>query len=178
MNKEGQKTQTYWLKCFHASDGIDHEDSYPLQPYRHRHSPPEAHWDDRCSCESPCSQSSEDLAKPHGAKVDLYPPEDTRRDYPPPVVQLLPTSGASVGREAVLDRGCQGTQMWPFIVRHGKIWRVCLFKVAIDFFDGLLLLCCEGLNDKYAVYSLWKHINSGCVLRTCVLSLPRNMTRG
>ncbi|KAK9530410.1 hypothetical protein VZT92_011912 [Zoarces viviparus] len=91
------------LDCRIRPDGIDHEDSYPL---RHRHSPPETQWDDRCSCGSPCSQSSEDLAKPldHSPKEELYPPEDPRRDYSPSVVQLLPQSGTSVGREAVLDQ--------------------------------------------------------------------------
>ncbi|XP_026207395.1 potassium voltage-gated channel subfamily H member 6 [Anabas testudineus] len=109
------------LDCRIRPDGIDHEDSYPLQSFGHRHSHLEAHWDDRCSCGSPCSQSSEDLAKAHSAKVELYPPEDARRDYPPSVVQLLPTSGASVAREAVLDRGHQASslnvpgmyQYWP-----------------------------------------------------------------
>ncbi|XP_039645048.1 potassium voltage-gated channel subfamily H member 6 isoform X1 [Perca fluviatilis] len=101
------------LDCRIRPDGIDHEDSYPLQSIRHRHSHPQAHWDDRCSCGSPCSQSSEDLAKPlaHGAKVELYPPEDGRRDYSPSVVQLIPPSGTSVGREAVLDRGHQASSL-------------------------------------------------------------------
>ncbi|XP_031171009.1 potassium voltage-gated channel subfamily H member 6 isoform X1 [Sander lucioperca] len=111
------------LDCRIRPDGIDHEDSYPLQAFRHRHSHPQAHWDDRCSCGSPCSQSSEDLAKPlaHGAKVELYPPEDARRDYSPSVVQLIPPNGTSVGREAALDRGHQASslnvpgmyQYWP-----------------------------------------------------------------
>ncbi|XP_035525500.1 potassium voltage-gated channel subfamily H member 6 [Morone saxatilis] len=111
------------LDCRIRPDGIDHEDSYPIQSFHHRHSSPQAHWDDHCSCGSPCSQSSEDLAKPlsHGAKVELYPPEDARRDYSPSVVQLLPPSGTSVGREAVLDLGHQASslnvpgmyQYWP-----------------------------------------------------------------
>ncbi|XP_049916763.1 potassium voltage-gated channel subfamily H member 6 [Epinephelus moara] len=101
------------LDCRIRPDGIDHEDSYPLQSCRHRHSPTQAHWDDRCSCDTPCSQSSEDLAKPHahGAKVELYPPEDSRRDYSPSVVQLLPPSGTSVGRDAVYDRGHQASSL-------------------------------------------------------------------
>ncbi|XP_071318733.1 voltage-gated inwardly rectifying potassium channel KCNH6 [Trachinotus anak] len=101
------------LDCRIRPDGIDHEDSYPLQSFRHRHSPPQAHWDDRCSCGSPCSQSSEDLAKSlaHGAKVELYPLEDATQDYSPSVVQLLPPSGASVGREAVLDRSHQASSL-------------------------------------------------------------------
>ncbi|XP_074477025.1 voltage-gated inwardly rectifying potassium channel KCNH6 [Sebastes fasciatus] len=101
------------LDCRIRPDGIDHEDSYPLQSCRHRHSPPQDHWDDPCSCGSPCSQSSEDLAKPlsDSAKVELYPAEDARRDYPPSVVQLLPPSGASVGREAVSDRGHQASSL-------------------------------------------------------------------
>lgn len=98
----------YRLQCSPASDGIDHEDSYPLQSFHHRHSTHEVHWDDRCSCGSSCSESSDDLTKPHGAKVELYPPEDASRDYAPSAVQLLPPSGASVGRESVLDRGPQG----------------------------------------------------------------------
>ncbi|XP_038592483.1 potassium voltage-gated channel subfamily H member 6 [Micropterus salmoides] len=111
------------LDCRIRPDGIDHEDSYPRQSFHHRHSPPQAHWDDRCSCSNPCSLSSEDLAKPldHSAKVELYPPEDARRAYSPSVVQLLPPSGTSVGREAVLDLGHQASslnmpgmyQYWP-----------------------------------------------------------------
>ncbi|XP_062299210.1 potassium voltage-gated channel subfamily H member 6 [Scomber scombrus] len=99
------------LDCRIRPDGMDHEDSYPLQSFRHRHSPTQAHWDDRCSCGSPCSQSSEDQPLAHGAKVELYSPEDARREYSPSVVQLLPPSGASVGREAVLDRGHQASSL-------------------------------------------------------------------
>ncbi|KAG7227867.1 hypothetical protein INR49_013661 [Caranx melampygus] len=101
------------LDCRIRPDGIDHEDSYPLQSFRHRHSSPQAHWDDHCSCESLCSRSSEDLAKSltHGAKVELYPPEDATRDYSPSVVQLLPPSGTSVGRDSVLDRGHQASSL-------------------------------------------------------------------
>ncbi|XP_068438822.1 potassium voltage-gated channel subfamily H member 6 [Clinocottus analis] len=105
------------LDCRIRPDGIDHEDSYPL---RHRHSPPQTHWDDRCSCGSLCSQSSEDLAKPLGpsAKEELYPPEEARQDYSPSVVQLLPQSGPSLGREAVLDQASSLNvpgmyQYWP-----------------------------------------------------------------
>nr|XP_020479029.1 potassium voltage-gated channel subfamily H member 6-like [Monopterus albus] len=99
------------LDCRIRPDGMDHEDSYPLQSFRHPPSPPQAHWDDLCSCGSSRSGSSEDLAKPlaHGAKVELYPPEDGRRDFTPSVVQLRPTSGTSVGREAGLDRGQQAS---------------------------------------------------------------------
>uniref|UniRef100_A0A668AH63 Potassium voltage-gated channel, subfamily H (eag-related), member 6b n=1 Tax=Myripristis murdjan TaxID=586833 RepID=A0A668AH63_9TELE len=95
------------LDCRIRPDGMDHEDSNPPQSFRHRHSAPQPHWDDHCSCGSPCSQSSEDLSKPlaHVAKVELYPPEDARRDYSPSVVQLLPPGGNSMGRETVLDRG-------------------------------------------------------------------------
>ncbi|XP_034717015.1 potassium voltage-gated channel subfamily H member 6 isoform X1 [Etheostoma cragini] len=117
------KHRIHTLDCRIRPDGIDHEDSYPLQSFHHGHSHPQAHWDDRCSCGSPCSQSSEDLAKPlaHGSKVELYPPEDARQDYSPTVVQLIPPSGTSVGREAVLDRGHQASslngpgmyQYWP-----------------------------------------------------------------
>ncbi|XP_027140538.1 potassium voltage-gated channel subfamily H member 6 [Larimichthys crocea] len=89
------------LDCRIRPDGIDREDPYPLQSLRHCRSPPEAHWDDHCSCGSPCSQSSENLAKPlsHGNKIELYPPEDARRDYSPSVVQLLPPSGTSLSRD-------------------------------------------------------------------------------
>ncbi|XP_055360216.1 potassium voltage-gated channel subfamily H member 6 isoform X2 [Betta splendens] len=99
------------LDCRIRPDGIDHEDSYPLQSFRHRHSTHEVHWDDRCSCGSSCSEASDDLAKPHGAKVELYPPDDDRRDYSPSAVQLLPPSSASVGRESVLDRGPQASSL-------------------------------------------------------------------
>ncbi|XP_056899942.1 potassium voltage-gated channel subfamily H member 6 isoform X3 [Takifugu flavidus] len=92
--------------CFYlGTDGIDHEDSYPRRSLRHRRSSPRTHWDDRCSCGSLCSLSSEDLSKslPHSTKVELYPPADAQRDYSPTVVKLLPPSGASVGREVMLD---------------------------------------------------------------------------
>ncbi|XP_029953950.1 potassium voltage-gated channel subfamily H member 6 [Salarias fasciatus] len=102
------------LDCRIRPDGIDHEDSYPLQSCHHSH--PQACWDDRCSCGSLCSQSSEDLAKPlsRGAKAELYSPEEARRDYPPSVVQLLPSSTS-------VDRGHQASslnvpgmyQYWP-----------------------------------------------------------------
>ncbi|XP_069374202.1 voltage-gated inwardly rectifying potassium channel KCNH6 isoform X2 [Paralichthys olivaceus] len=120
------------LDCRIRPDGIDHEDSYPLQSLRHRHSPSQAHWDDHCSCGSPCSQSSEDLATSlaHDAKVERYPPED----YPPSVVQLLPPSGTSVGNEAVMDRGHQASSLnvpamyryWPDQQSQqfsGRTWR-------------------------------------------------------
>ncbi|XP_035002386.2 potassium voltage-gated channel subfamily H member 6 [Hippoglossus stenolepis] len=123
------------LDCRIRPDGIDHEDSYPLQSFRHRHSPSQGHWDDRCSCGSPCSQSSEDLetSLAHGAKVELYPPEDAARDYSPSVVQLRPPSGTSVGKEAV-DRGPQASSLnvpamyryWPDRQSQqfsGRTWR-------------------------------------------------------
>ncbi|XP_069012383.1 voltage-gated inwardly rectifying potassium channel KCNH6 [Embiotoca jacksoni] len=97
------------MNCRIRPDGIDHEDSYRLQSFPH--SPPQAHWDDRCSCGSPCSQSSEDLARPLAHKVELYPPEDARQDYSPSVVQLLPPSGTSMGRDAVLDQGHQASPL-------------------------------------------------------------------
>ncbi|KAI3365278.1 hypothetical protein L3Q82_010374, partial [Scortum barcoo] len=109
------------LDCRIRPDGIDHQDPYPI--LRHHHSPSQAHWDDCCSCGSPCSQSSEDLAKTlaHSAKVELYPPEDGRRECTPSVVQLLPPSGSSVGRDTMLDLGHQASslnvsgmyQYWP-----------------------------------------------------------------
>nr|XP_040032088.1 potassium voltage-gated channel subfamily H member 6 isoform X1 [Gasterosteus aculeatus aculeatus] len=90
------------LDCRIRPDGSDRE-AYPLH---HHHSPPQSHWDDRCSCGSHCSQSSEDLAKPldHEAKEELYTPEDARRDYSPPVVQLPPQSDTSLGGDAALDQ--------------------------------------------------------------------------
>ncbi|XP_072311602.1 voltage-gated inwardly rectifying potassium channel KCNH6 isoform X2 [Eucyclogobius newberryi] len=88
------------LDCRIRPDGIDHEDSYPRQAFHHRHSPPQSHWNDHCSCGSACSQSSEELPKPpaHSPKVELYPPDDA----------------PSVDREPGLDGGHQGTyQFWP-----------------------------------------------------------------
>ncbi|XP_068615556.1 potassium voltage-gated channel subfamily H member 6-like [Brachionichthys hirsutus] len=90
------------VDCRNRPDGIDHEDP--------------TFWDDCCNCGSSCSQSSEDLAKhlSHNAKVELYPPEDNRWEYPPSVVQLLPASGSSAGREAMLDVNPQGMyRYWP-----------------------------------------------------------------
>ncbi|KAM8836205.1 voltage-gated inwardly rectifying potassium channel KCNH6 isoform 2-T3 [Spinachia spinachia] len=81
------------LDCRIRPDGSDHEDSYPL---RHRHSPPQSHWDDRCSCGSHCSQSSEDLAKP----LD----HEAKEDYCPRVAQLPLQSDTSLGRDAALDQ--------------------------------------------------------------------------
>ncbi|KAM6963593.1 voltage-gated inwardly rectifying potassium channel KCNH6 isoform 1-T1 [Tautogolabrus adspersus] len=89
-------------------DGIDHEDSYPLQSYHcHHDSTSQGHWDDHCSCGSQYSQSSEELAKhlAQSARVELYPSEDARQDYSPSVVQLLPPSSSTVGREAMMDQG-------------------------------------------------------------------------
>lgn len=87
---------------------MDQDDPYP---YRQRHSVPQPHWEEGCSCESPCSQSSEDLNKPltKGGKVELYPPDDDWLEYSPSVVQLKPPSGATVGREAPMDRAQPGT---------------------------------------------------------------------
>ncbi|XP_074519384.1 voltage-gated inwardly rectifying potassium channel KCNH6 [Halichoeres trimaculatus] len=127
---------------FHATDcrirpdGIDHEDPYPLQALHHRHSPTQAHWDDRCSCGSQCSQSSEELAKPlaHRARVEFYPSDDARRDYSPSVTQLLPPGGRTVGREAVMDHGRQASslivpgmyQYWPD--RHSQQLSNCSWR--------------------------------------------------
>ncbi|XP_035810488.2 potassium voltage-gated channel subfamily H member 6 isoform X1 [Amphiprion ocellaris] len=105
------RQRMHCMDCRIRPDGIDHEDSYPLQSFHH--SPAEARWEERCSCGSMCSQSSEDMEKSfcHGAKVELCPPEDARRDYSPSVVQLLSPSGTSVGRDAVLDRGHQASSL-------------------------------------------------------------------
>ncbi|XP_068505523.1 potassium voltage-gated channel subfamily H member 6 isoform X2 [Syngnathus scovelli] len=86
------------LDCRIRPDGMDHKDSHPLQSCRHRCSPPQAHWEDACSCGSQCSQSSEDLTKllAQGAEVDFYPSKEGRREYAPSEVQLLHPGGASV----------------------------------------------------------------------------------
>lgn len=99
----------YLLSC--DPDGIDHEDSYRLQSSRHHQSPSRSQWDDGFSCSSSCSRSSDDLPNTlsHRTKVELCPPKDLRRNYPPTVLQLMPKSGSSVGREAVLDIGQQGS---------------------------------------------------------------------
>uniref|UniRef100_A0A665WL40 Cyclic nucleotide-binding domain-containing protein n=1 Tax=Echeneis naucrates TaxID=173247 RepID=A0A665WL40_ECHNA len=101
------------MDCRIRPDGIDHEDSHPLRSFHHRHSPPQAHWEDCCSCGSSCSRPSEDSAKSlaHVAKAELFPPEGAMRDYSPSVVQLPPPSGTSVAREAVLDRGHQASSL-------------------------------------------------------------------
>ncbi|XP_077407895.1 voltage-gated inwardly rectifying potassium channel KCNH6 isoform X2 [Vanacampus margaritifer] len=101
------------LDCRIRPDGMDHEDSYPLQSCRHRCSPPQAHWQDGCSCGSPCSQSSEDSTKPlaQGTKVEFYPSEEGGREYAPSEVQLLPPSDASMERKAVLDRTRQASSL-------------------------------------------------------------------
>ncbi|CAJ1081098.1 hypothetical protein INR49_013661 [Xyrichtys novacula] len=124
------------MDCRIRPDGIDHEDSYPLQCFHHCHSSNQTHWDDHCSCGSLCSQSSEELVKPpaHGTKVELYPPGDGRRDYSPSVGQLLPPSGRTVGREAMMDHGRQASslnvpgihQYWPD--RHSKQFSRCSWR--------------------------------------------------
>ncbi|XP_034050366.1 potassium voltage-gated channel subfamily H member 6 [Thalassophryne amazonica] len=117
------------LDCRNRPNGMDHEDSYPLQSFCHRHSPSKTDWDDCYSCDSPCSQSSEDLAKTftHGAKVEIYPIEDTRRDYSQPVMHLLQSNGTSVAREAVLDRTNQGLYRYWADQQHqqfpSRTWR-------------------------------------------------------
>ncbi|XP_057681704.1 potassium voltage-gated channel subfamily H member 6 [Corythoichthys intestinalis] len=94
------------LDCRIRPDGKDQEESYPLRSCQHRCVLPQTHWDDRCSCGSLCSQSSEDTTKPlpQGAKVERYHSEEARREFPAPDVQLLTPNGTSVEREAALDR--------------------------------------------------------------------------
>ncbi|MEQ2161089.1 hypothetical protein GOODEAATRI_006198 [Goodea atripinnis] len=91
-----------------ATDGIDHEDSYPHKSSHY--SPPQGGWEDLWSCGSSCSQSSEGLSKTPAQKtrVELYPTEEPRRQCSPSVAQQLPPSGASVGRDVVLNQRHQG----------------------------------------------------------------------
>uniref|UniRef100_A0A673C0H8 Potassium voltage-gated channel, subfamily H (eag-related), member 6b n=1 Tax=Sphaeramia orbicularis TaxID=375764 RepID=A0A673C0H8_9TELE len=110
---------TFDLRDVH---GIDHEDSYPVQSFHHRHSPPQTHWDDRCSCGSQCSQSSEDLAKPRacGTKVELYP----------------------MGREAMMDRGFTFTAQQVCLLDHmffNSDYQ-CTEQPLNFFFSGYILL--------------------------------------
>nr|XP_057917353.1 potassium voltage-gated channel subfamily H member 6 [Doryrhamphus excisus] len=82
------------LDCRIRPDGMDHEDSHPT--CRHRHSPPQTHWEDQCSCASLCSHSSEDLTKPVAQGAEL---EEARRDYATPAeIQPQPPSGAAMNR--------------------------------------------------------------------------------
>ncbi|XP_039862550.1 potassium voltage-gated channel subfamily H member 6 [Simochromis diagramma] len=99
------------LDCRNRPDGIDHEDSYPLQACHQSFS--HACWEDRCSCGSPCSQASEDFEKPfaHGAKTEHYSAEADRQDYSSSALQLHPQSGTSVGKDAVFDRGPQASSL-------------------------------------------------------------------
>ncbi|XP_028332040.1 potassium voltage-gated channel subfamily H member 6 [Gouania willdenowi] len=107
--------RTHPSDCRIRPDGMDQEDSYPLQSFHHSLS--QACWDDRCSCSSQCSQSSEDLAKPfaHNAKVELFPPEESRRDFSPSVVQLLHPNGSSVdcGHQASSLNVHRMYRYWP-----------------------------------------------------------------
>ncbi|XP_070963074.1 voltage-gated inwardly rectifying potassium channel KCNH6 isoform X1 [Oncorhynchus clarkii lewisi] len=110
------------LDCRNGPDGMDQDDPYP---YRQRHSVPQPHWEEGCSCESPCSQSSEDLNKPltKGGKVELYPPDDDWLEYSPSVVQLKPPSGATVGREAPMDRAQPATSnLSPNMSGYVQYW--------------------------------------------------------
>ncbi|CAB1312113.1 unnamed protein product [Coregonus sp. 'balchen'] len=110
------------LDCRNGPDGMDQDDPYP---YRQRHSAPQPHWEEGCSCESPCSQSSEDLNKPlpHRGKVELYPPDNDRLDYSLSVVQLMPPSGATVGREAPMDRAQPATSnLSPNLSGYVRYW--------------------------------------------------------
>lgn len=70
--------------------------------------------------------SSEDQTKTLGcsAKVELYPPADARRDYTPSVAQLLSPCGTSVGREARLDIGQQGSVKLSKTLHGSKICHI------------------------------------------------------
>ncbi|XP_062860051.1 potassium voltage-gated channel subfamily H member 6 [Trichomycterus rosablanca] len=91
-------------------DGMDQEDSYPVQtctgPSRHVCAGTLTHWDDLCSCSSSKSQSSENLNKPPLTRGQVYTPEGDPQDHPPSVVRLIPPCNKSgVGMEPGLDRG-------------------------------------------------------------------------
>ncbi|XP_034147977.1 potassium voltage-gated channel subfamily H member 6 isoform X1 [Esox lucius] len=108
------------LDCRNGPDGMDQDDPYP---YRHRHSAPQPHWEEHCSCESPCSESSEDLNKPltHGGKMELYTSDGV--DYSPSVVRLMAPSSATVGQEAPIDRAHPASsQISPTMSGYVRYW--------------------------------------------------------
>ncbi|XP_016516528.1 potassium voltage-gated channel subfamily H member 2 [Poecilia formosa] len=96
------------LHCRIRPDGIDHEDSFPHQSCHC--SPPQDGWDDVWSSSS--SQSSEDLAKPptHTTRTGPFLNDDPKRPFPT-VAPQLPQSGASVGRDAALNKGHQASSL-------------------------------------------------------------------
>ncbi|XP_077359881.1 voltage-gated inwardly rectifying potassium channel KCNH6 [Festucalex cinctus] len=71
----GSRHKIHSLDCRIRPDGMDHENSYPLQSCRHLCSPPQDRWEDCCSCGSPCSQSSENSTKPLAQASSLNVPE-------------------------------------------------------------------------------------------------------
>ncbi|KAM4715899.1 voltage-gated inwardly rectifying potassium channel KCNH6 isoform 2-T2 [Anableps anableps] len=99
------------LDCRIRPDGIDHEDSYPHQSCHY--SAPQDGWEDLWSCGSSCSQSSEVLSKPpiQNTRVEPHPTEDPSRQCSPTVAQQRSQSGASVGRDAVLNQGHQASSL-------------------------------------------------------------------
>ncbi|XP_047233853.1 potassium voltage-gated channel subfamily H member 6 isoform X1 [Girardinichthys multiradiatus] len=105
------KHRIHSLDCRIRPDGIDHEDSYPHKSSHY--SPPQGGWEDLWSCGSSCSQSSEGLSKTPAQKtrVELYPTEKPRRQCSPSVAQQLPQSGASVGRDVVLNQRHQASSL-------------------------------------------------------------------
>ncbi|XP_061765475.1 potassium voltage-gated channel subfamily H member 6 [Nerophis ophidion] len=111
------------MDCRIRPDGMAHEDSYPA--CRHHHSPPQALWEDPCSCSSPCSHSSEDLTKPvaQGRKAESYPPEEGRRDFvPPSEVQLRPPGGATI------DQSRRGNMRVPTVNLNTGITICCVLS--------------------------------------------------
>ncbi|XP_072523232.1 voltage-gated inwardly rectifying potassium channel KCNH6 [Salminus brasiliensis] len=116
-------------------DGMDQEDSYPLQTCTllgHQcSSGPHAHWDEMCSCDSSTSQSSEEL-KPPLTHSQMCTSVENPKDYHPPVVRLMPPSSTSgVGMEPGMDRGHSGAHLsglyhyWPDCQANPYAERCC-----------------------------------------------------
>ncbi|XP_020567965.1 potassium voltage-gated channel subfamily H member 6-like isoform X3 [Oryzias latipes] len=110
--------RVHTLDCRIRPEGIDHEDSNPLQSCRRT---PQAAWDDLWTSGSSCSRSSENMAAPvaHNARIERYPTEDAKQDYSPSAVQLIPLSEASLGRDTVQGHQASSLnfpgvyQYWP-----------------------------------------------------------------
>ncbi|XP_061606571.1 potassium voltage-gated channel subfamily H member 6a isoform X2 [Phyllopteryx taeniolatus] len=89
-------------------DGTDREDTYPEQscPMDDHHRVATSRWDEQCSSETFSSESSDEEMKRgrRSSKGELFPlPGGDARDFPPPVINLLPHSRPSPGMAKPVD---------------------------------------------------------------------------
>ncbi|XP_061555635.1 LOW QUALITY PROTEIN: potassium voltage-gated channel subfamily H member 6a [Phycodurus eques] len=89
-------------------DGTDREDTYPEQscPMDDHHRVATSCWDEQCSSDTFSSESSDEEMKRgrRSSKGELFPlPGGDARDFPPPVINLLPHSRPSPGMAKPVD---------------------------------------------------------------------------